>query len=105
MSLEEYSSVEETVLSILRSFVGTRVAIDRQKLIGRELGISGGDSVELLDELEEKFGVDLNPLVEKATLHLEPSWFDRIRGREQGPAVADVTVGDLVQFIEAATRG
>jgi hypothetical protein len=103
MSVEQSRSIEERIIAIIRSFVGPHVLVTHDKLVGQDLGISGGDSVEFLDELEINFEIDLDKLVLQSTFHSEPSWIGRLLGKKEGRAVADLTVGELIRYIEATT--
>lgn len=103
MSVEDTLSIEERVLVVLRSFVGPGASLDLTRLIGSELGISGGDSIELLDELEAKFQVDLDPLIQQTSFPLKLTLFERLLGKKEGRQVAEFSIGDLIQYIEKAT--
>ena len=98
--MESEGSLEEQVIAVLKRFSGRReIGIDQ--MIGRDVGIYGGDGVEILSELEELFGVDLAPLMREETYYLPPRWIDRFLGREQGPPNVDLTVRRLIDFIGA----
>ena len=103
MSVGDPKKATEEIISVICGFSGRRTVFLDQ-LIGRDLGIYGLDGVEILYELEERFGVDLDPLVKAHMTYLPPTWWDRLRGRSQGPPVADMTVGELVEYILARTR-
>lgn len=98
MQIDSSKSLEEQIISILKGFSG-QPEIKPDQWISRDIGIYGGDGVEILYELEEKFNVDLNPLIDANTTFLPPTWFDRLRGKKNGPRVADVTVRQLVDYI------
>ena len=102
MPVENEPTLAKEIISILKDYSG-RKAIELDQMIGRDVGINGSDGVLILYELEERFGVDLNPLVEAHTSFLPPTWFDRLRGRKHGPPNADLTVRQLIDFIEART--
>jgi hypothetical protein len=98
--MESEGSLEEQVIAVLKRFSGRReIGIDQ--MIGRDVGIYGGDGVEILYELEELFGVDLAPLMREEAYYLPPRWIDRFLGREQGPPNVDLTVRRLIDFIGA----
>jgi hypothetical protein len=91
-------SLEEQVITVLKGISGRReVGLDQ--MVGRDVGIYGLDGVEVLLELEELFGVDLDPLMRAETHHLPRRWIDRLLGREQGPPIVDLTVRRLIDFI------
>ena len=96
--MDREGNIEERVIALLKHFSG-RKQINRDQWIGRDVGIYGGDGVELLDELEEMFGVDLDPLMLEETHYPPPRWIDRLLGRSHGPPNIDVTVGRLTDFI------
>jgi hypothetical protein len=102
MPVENDPTLAQEVISILKDYSG-RKSIELDQMIVRDVGINGSDGVLILYDLEERFGVDLNPLVEAHTTFLPPNWFDRLRGREHGPRRADLTVRQLIEFIEAGT--
>lgn len=101
MPLKSGEALEEKIMSFLKGFSG-RPVVELDQFIGRDIGIHGGDGVQILYELEEKFGVDLNPLIDSVTVYSPPSWFDRLCGRAHGPPAADVTVRQLVEYISNA---
>lgn len=101
--MESEGSLEEQVIAVLKRFSGRR-EIGLDQMIGRDVGIYGGDGVEILYELEELFGVDLDPLMREETHYLPPRWIDRVLGREQGPPNVDLTVRRLIEFL-GANRG
>lgn len=98
--MERDGSLEEQVIAVLKRFSGRR-EIDLDQLIGRDIGISGGDGVEILYELEELFGVDLDPLMQAEMHYLPRRWIDRVLGREHGPPDVDLTARRLIEFIDA----
>ena len=98
--MEHEGTVEDRVIAVLKRF-SARQQIDPDQLVGRDVGINGSDGVELLDELEELFGVNLEPLMQEETRYLPPRWIDRLRRREHGPSHTDLTVRRLVEFIKA----
>lgn len=100
MPVTNVQRLEDQILETLRAYSGSK-SVSLDQLIGRDLGIVGLDGVLILDELEEKFAVDLNPLIEAHTSFLQPSWLDRLRGRKHGRPNADLTVGELIDYITA----
>jgi hypothetical protein len=99
MQVRRDEDLTERILAILGGFVPRSTALDRDKLIGRDLGIRGWDSIDLLERLEREFELDLRPFVDTKTAYLKPRLVDRLLGREHGPANADATVGQLVDYI------
>jgi hypothetical protein len=99
MPVGRQEHVTEQVLTTLREFLPRTTPLDRDKLIGAGLGITGWDSIDLIERLEHDFQLDLRPLVDANTVHLKPRLIDRLLGREHGPPDADVTVGQLIDYI------
>lgn len=98
MSINKGAESTGEIISFLRRFSG-RKDIDFDDMIGRDLGITGGDGVQILYELEERFGVDLDPLIQAHTDFLPRRWFDKFLGRSHGPKNADMKVRDLTEYI------
>lgn len=88
----------DEVIAFVEGFSGAR-RVEPDHWLGRDIGIEGLDGVEILEGLEERFGVDLRPLVDAHTTHLPPTWWDRLWGRQHGPAVADLSVSQLIEYI------
>lgn len=72
-------------------------------LLGRDLGIRGGDAVELLDELESHFGVDLRPLVENGPKERD-TFVHRLFGIESRRSGIDVSTRQVIDFIGSELR-
>jgi hypothetical protein len=87
------------VLMVVSAYVGTPPsALDVDAKIGSELGLSGGDSVEFLDQIEFKFGIELEPLVRRYQRLERPSWIARLFGFP--PAYStDFSIRQLVGFL------
>lgn len=98
--MEHEDGLAEQVIAVLNRFSGRR-EIGLDQMIGREVGINGGDGVELLYELEEMFAVDLDPLMQAEMHYLPPRWIDRMLGRVHGPPNVDLTVRRLIEYIGA----
>lgn len=101
MSVENTANLEREIVSYLQDFSGMK-SIDLDQMLSRDIGICGADGVQILYELEDRFGVELTPLVEANTVLLPPTWLDRLQGRKHGPAVADLTVRQLIDYIAGA---
>ncbi len=98
MPVEDAKSLEEEIISILKRYSGRRT-VELDQMIARDVGIYGGDGVEIANELEEIYKIDLDPLIQAHTTFLPPNWFDRLRGRKHGPPNADLTVRELIDYI------
>ena len=94
----------QDVLAVLRRYSGRR-EIGLDQMISRDVGIGGGDGVQLLEELEERFGTDLDPLMQAEARYLPRRWIDRLRGRDHGPRSVDLTVRRLIDYIAANGGG
>lgn len=93
-----YAEVEEKSLELLRKYSGKKqVLLDH--MVNGDLGIDGWDSIDLLQDLEEAFNLDLDPLVKSVTSYLPPRLWDRILGRKHGPRVADLKVRELIAYV------
>jgi hypothetical protein len=68
------------------------------QLIGQEIGLNGGDSVQFLDELEDRFGVSLEPLVQGKIIRDPPSSIRRLL-ELPGRQISDFTVAELVDYL------
>ena len=105
MPVASAQELEGQVISILKDISGAK-AVTPDQMIGRDVGIYGLDGIEAAEQLEEKFGIDLDPLIQAHTQFLPPRWFDRLRGRKHGPPIADMTVRELIDYIASeAGRG
>jgi hypothetical protein len=98
MPVDGASSLETEIVLFLKGFSGKKV-IELNHFLSRDVGIYGGDGVQILYELEDKFGVNLQPLIDANTVFQSPNWFDRLRGRKHGPPIADLTVKQLIDYI------
>jgi hypothetical protein len=90
--------VRAKVIALMKSYVGREIEVAGHELIGQDVGITRGDSVEFQDEIEEMFSVDLRPLVQAHAVTPRPGWFDRLLGQNRR-AYSDFTVDELVNFI------
>lgn len=98
MSVENSQDLETEIFLFLKDFSG-RKSIELDHLLSRDVGIYGGDGVQILYELENRFNIDLKPLIDSNTVQSSPSWFDRLIGRKHGPTVTDLTVRQLIDYI------
>jgi hypothetical protein len=98
MPVVKAQNLELEIVSILKNISG-RSTIDLSDWISRDIGIYGGDGIQLLYELEEKFGVDLNPLIEAHTVYPPPGWWGRLLRKKHAGAHTDMTVKELVEYI------
>jgi hypothetical protein len=91
-------AVEEQVVSLLKDISGhKKVRLD--EWIMKQVGVYGSDSIELLDQLEIIYKVDLDPLVQSFVTYLPMRWVDRLLGRKHGPIYCDMKGNDLVDYI------
>ena len=82
------------VLAIVQEFGGLSSAEAADKLLGADHGITGWDSIELMETLEESYGIDLRPFAdERATT--KRGWF---RART---IAGDATPRELADHIAA----
>jgi hypothetical protein len=92
------ATLQDEIISFLKRYSG-RSEIGLEQSLAKDVGFRREDGLYVLYELEEEFGIDLDPLVKAHTTYLPPNWWDRLRGRDRGPPVADVTVQQLVDYI------
>lgn len=64
----------EHVLSRVHRFSGSRLADGADKLIGAEHSVYGWDSIDLLEDLERHYGVDLRPFANSRAI-TRKGWF------------------------------
>jgi hypothetical protein len=93
-----YAEVEEKVVDLLRKYSGKK-QVFLEQMINRDLGVEGWESIDLLQDLEESFNLDLDPLMQSVSSYLPPRWWDRILGRTHGPRVADLKVQELIAYV------
>ena len=90
------------ILTIVHNYAGSQL-VNPDAYLASDLGIFGGDAVELLDELEERFGVDLHPLIERGPYERNSFWHRlfMITPRQAG---VDVTSREIAEFISERLR-
>lgn len=98
MPVDDLAEIEAGIFRFLKDVSGKKV-VHSEQMIGRDIGIRGADGIIIVELVEEKFDLDLSPLVDAHTRHLPPTWWGRLWGREHGPAVADCRVRDLVDYV------
>lgn len=98
MSISDWSALENEVISILSRYSAKR-SIQMDQMIGRDLGINGLDGVEIVEELQDGFAIDLSPLIKSHESFRPPRWIDKLQGKKVGPAETDFTVRELIEFI------
>ena len=90
------------VIDVVRKYCGG-LSVRRADYICGDLGIAGGDVVELLEELESTFGVDLRPLVERGPVERNSFWH-RLCGVEPRQSGVDVRVEEIASFITSSSE-
>lgn len=103
MPIDLEQDFEHETIAILRHYSGRRT-IELDQMLGRDIGIYGSDGVQIADEIEETFEVDLDPLIEAHKIFRPPTWWDRLMGRKHGPPSSDMTVRTLVDYIASECR-
>ena len=66
------------ILDLIKRLSGRRLENGADKLIGAEHGVYSWDSIDLLDDLEEAYGIDLAPFAE-ARATTRQGWFRKHR--------------------------
>lgn len=67
-------AILEHVLALIHRLSGKRLPDGADKLIGAEHSVYGWDSIDLLEDLEERYGVDLRPFAEALAIRRK-GWF------------------------------
>jgi hypothetical protein len=67
-------AILEHLLDLLPEYSGCRLPDGADKLIGAEHGVTGWDCIELLEQVEEEYGVDLRPFVDARSTKRK-GWF------------------------------
>lgn len=100
-----YAEVEEKVMALLRKHSG-KEQVSLEHMVNADLGLEGWESIDLLEDIEDTFELDLDPLMRSATWYLPPKWWDRLLGKTRGARVTDLPVKDLIAYvIEHAGEG
>lgn len=94
----DYSHVESRVLDLAQRYSGKKV-ISLDQMLSKDLGIEGWEGIDIIQDLEEEFELDLDPLMQSVTWYLPPRWWDRLLGRTHGARVTDVKVRDLIAYV------
>ena len=97
MPIENTRALYDRVILVLKSYSGKR-EIELDQMLYRDIGIYGGDGVEIADDLEDAFNVDLEPLIKQHTRVLPAGWLRRLLGKP-GPSYTDMTVRELIDYI------
>lgn len=92
-------AIKKQIMETLLQYRGKVCNVELDSFVGQDLGISGEDSVELLEEVRERYGVDLLPLVKDMTVLMPPNFVDRLLGRKHGAPMADMTVAQVIDYV------
>lgn len=95
-------AILEHVLSILQHLGGRRLSDGADKLIGAEHGITGWDSIDLLEGLEEVYGIDLRPFAD-ARATRRKGWFRTYT--VSGDATARELADHIASILELKPNG
>lgn len=87
-------AILEEVLSSIQRLSGRRLADGADKLVGAEHGLTGSDSILLLQALEEVYGIDLRPFADARSVK-KKGWF--LTHKLWG----DATARELADYIAA----
>lgn len=71
---EAPATILEYILTAVQRVGGKRLQGGADKLIGADHGVTGWDSIELIEELEERFKLDLRPFID-ARSTTRKGWF------------------------------
>jgi hypothetical protein len=92
---ERPQAILEVVLAIVHRLSGRPLEGGADKLIGGEHRLDTWDSIELMEELERAYGVDLAPFAE-ARATTRKGWFRTYK------VPGDVTPREIADFIASA---
>lgn len=94
----DYSEVENKVINLIKDYSGRRnIMLDH--MMNKDLGIEGWEGIDILQDLEEAFELDLDPLIQSVTWYLPPTWWDKLLGRPNGARIADLKVRELIAYV------
>lgn len=98
MSLIDKAAIDTDIVYIIKNISG-RKEVQLDHFICKDVGIYGLDGVIIIEEVEERFDLDLSQFIEENTVFLPRSWWDRLLRRPHGPRITDVRVRDLVDYV------
>jgi hypothetical protein len=70
----EPDAILEHVLALIPRLGGRQLEDGADKLLGAEHGVNGWDGIDLLEDLEQAYGVDLRPFAEARSTQRK-GWF------------------------------
>lgn len=94
---ESSQAIFDHVLSLVQRFGARRVGEGADKLIGADHGVTGSDSIELLEALEQTYGIDLRSFGD-ARATRRKGWFGT------RTMWGDATVRALADYIASLIR-
>lgn len=94
----DFSDVEVRIISVARRYYG-RKDINIDQMMNKDLGIEGWDGIDIIQEIEEEFDLDLDPLMKSVTWYLPPTWWDKLLGRTRGARVTDLKLRELIAYV------
>jgi hypothetical protein len=89
-------AILEAVLATIHRLSGRRLEAGADKLIGADHRVEGWDSIDLLEELEKVYGVDLAPFAD-AQATTRKGWFRTYK------VPGDATPRELAEYIASAS--
>lgn len=85
----------DILVSFIREEIGEyEMEINQQTLIEDDLGVTGDEAIELIQNFGEKFGVDISDFQYLKYFHPEPNIFNTIK------SVYPITVGNLYNSLK-----
>ena len=94
---QDADAILDHVLDLLFKYGGRRFPDGADRLVGTQHGVTGWDNIDLLEEIEKAYGVDLAPFVEGRAI-LKKGWFRTYR------VPGDATARELANHIAALLR-
>jgi hypothetical protein len=98
MPISDKAAIETDIVSIIQNISG-RKDVQLDHFIHKDVGIYGSDGIIVLEEIEERFDLDLSEFVAENSTFLPRTWWDRVLRRPHGARYTDVRVKDLVDYV------
>lgn len=94
----DYSVVESRIIELIKNYSGKKDILP-DHLMNKDLEIEDWEGIDILQDIEEEFELDLDPLMQSVTWYLPPTWWDKLLGRAQGARVTDLKVRELIAYV------
>jgi acyl carrier protein len=91
--------IETRIIDKVRKYVGTDELVENGDMFARDLGITGLDSVELRNDVEREFRIDLSPLIEEQRTSTQGGIVRSILDAVKGAPRFDVSASMIARYI------